>query len=70
MSTTTATAAVQSYSVASSSSAGKRYQLVARDGYVSCSCPGFMYRRRCRHARALKEGLASGQVPDGYTLEG
>lgn len=56
------------YRVASASSPGAHYMLVVSDGQdVECSCPGFEYRGACRHARDLKQALASGAgAPPGY----
>jgi len=30
-------------------SKGKVYQVVRKSGAVKCSCPGFQFRRNCRH---------------------
>ena len=59
---------VAKYRVASASSPGAYYTLVVSDGQdVECSCPGFEYRGTCRHARDLKQALASGAgAPPGY----
>ena len=39
--------------------AGSYYELtVSPWGSIRCSCPGFTYRRRCAHVKALKERLA------------
>lgn len=35
-----------------------RYSLIARDGELACSCPGFAYRGNCKHAEALENRLA------------
>ena len=35
-----------------------RYSLVARDGELACSCPGFAYRQSCKHAEGLRNRLA------------
>jgi len=29
------------------------YNVVARDGKVTCTCPGFQSRRRCSHSSAV-----------------
>ena len=29
------------------------YNVVARDGKVACTCPGFQTRRRCSHSSAV-----------------
>jgi SWI/SNF-related matrix-associated actin-dependent regulator 1 of chromatin subfamily A len=56
------------YEVQSTSGSGSVYELVVDGaGDVECSCPGFEYRGSCRHARHLKEALATGQAPpDGF----
>jgi hypothetical protein len=38
---------------------GAYYELTVTPwGRIRCSCPGFGYRSRCAHARALRERLA------------
>jgi len=44
--------------VVKSTSSGRTYEVLVRsDGVKSCSCPGFMYRRHCKHTDALKKEL-------------
>lgn len=38
-------------------------------GAVSCECPGFTSRGRCRHAAILSEFLRAARVDSGYFLE-
>ena len=53
--------------IESTSHRGVKYEIVAADADVTCSCPGFEYRGQCRHARDVKAALASGrQVPAPY----
>ena len=41
-----------------SSRGDKMYTLIVReDGVKSCTCSGFMYRRRCRHLEFFKKEL-------------
>lgn len=55
------------YRLANSSGDGY-YQLEVDGQDVTCSCRGFEFRGQCKHARALKESLASGSVPDDYEV--
>lgn len=55
------------YLVASASSPKSSYRLEVVGADVACDCKGFGYRGMCRHARALKDALASGQpLPAAY----
>ena len=49
------------------SDSGKMYkvQLTGESAStISCSCPGFAYRRQCKHVDAVKELLAAGGKTD------
>jgi hypothetical protein len=35
-------------------SKGDEYTVKCQDGEYSCSCPGFMYRKHCRHITEVK----------------
>ena len=54
------------YAIASSS--GRRtYRLEVEGADITCDCKGFAYRGMCRHARTLKDALATGKpVPPEY----
>ena len=55
------------YLVASTSNPNASYRLEVVGPDVACDCKGFGYRGMCRHARALKDALASGQpLPVAY----
>ena len=55
------------YLVASASNPNASYRLEVVGPDVACDCKGFGYRGMCRHARALKDALASGQpLPVAY----
>jgi SWI/SNF-related matrix-associated actin-dependent regulator 1 of chromatin subfamily A len=55
------------FRIASTSHQGVEYEIVAADGDVTCTCPGFEYRGQCRHARDVKAALAQGRsVPGKY----
>jgi helicase-like protein/SWIM zinc finger len=55
------------FRISSTSHKGVDYEIVAVDADVTCSCPGFEYRGKCRHARDVKAALAAGQpVPTTY----
>jgi len=55
------------FRIASTSHKGLEYEIVVVDADVTCTCPGFEYRRQCRHARDIKAALASGRdVPAPY----
>ena len=51
---------VRRFRIASTSGSGVEHEIVAMDGDVTCSCPGFGYRGQCRHAREVKAALAAG----------
>jgi SWI/SNF-related matrix-associated actin-dependent regulator 1 of chromatin subfamily A len=58
---------VRRFRIPSTSGSGVEHEIVAMDGDVTCSCPGFGYRGQCRHAREIKAALAAGShVPDAY----
>ena len=58
---------VRRFRIPSTSGSGVEHEVVAMDGDVTCSCPGFGYRGQCRHARDVKAALAAGApVPAGY----
>lgn len=40
-------------------SKGNTYRVVERDGQWSCSCPGYGFRRKCRHIAEKREENAS-----------
>lgn len=40
-----------------SSKGTKKYKVVLKDGQFSCECPGFMFRKYCRHIDSVKEEL-------------
>ncbi len=42
------------------------YTLEADGPDVTCTCRGFEFRGQCKHARALKAGLATGEIPAEY----
>lgn len=46
------------YTTKSKSDPTERYDLVARDGVIACSCPGYEHHKVCKHAEALKSRLA------------
>lgn len=50
------------YSAPSSSDPNKSYKLSINNGNISCTCPGFRYKRRCYHADQLRAGLNSGDL--------
>lgn len=55
------------YLVASASNPKSSYRVEVVGADVACDCKGFGYRGMCRHARALKDALASGQpLPVAY----
>ena len=54
------------YSIASSTGRSA-YRLEVEGADITCDCKGFSYRGMCRHARTLKDALATGKpVPPGY----
>lgn len=54
------------YAVASASDPRVRYRLEVDGADVACDCKGFSYRGMCRHARALKDALATGKPLSDY----
>jgi hypothetical protein len=46
------------YTTKSKTDPAERYDLVARDGIIACSCRGFEYHKVCKHAEQLKSRLA------------
>ncbi len=54
------------YAVASASNPRVRYRLEVDGADVACDCKGFSYRGMCRHARALKDALATGKPLSDY----
>jgi hypothetical protein len=46
------------YTARSRSEPHRRYTLVALGDDIACSCPGFYYRRHCKHVEALRNRLA------------
>jgi hypothetical protein len=46
----------ESWSVVGSK--GSKYQIVRDGGHYSCSCPGFDFRKRCRHIEELRAKAA------------
>ena len=57
------------YAIASASNPAKSYRLEVDGADIACDCKGFAYRGMCRHARDLKQALATGgPLPDGMTL--
>ncbi len=54
------------YEIASSSGTST-YRLEVEGADITCDCKGFSYRGMCRHARDLKDALATGApVPESY----
>ena len=54
------------YSI-TSSSGRSAYRLEVEGADITCDCKGFSYRGMFRHARALKDALATGKpVPPEY----
>jgi SWI/SNF-related matrix-associated actin-dependent regulator 1 of chromatin subfamily A len=51
------------FQIASSSKPGSHYFIDVDGSDVTCSCPGFEYRGQCKHARDVKNALASGNAP-------
>jgi hypothetical protein len=51
------------FQTASSSKPGSHYFIDVDGSDVTCSCPGFEYRGQCKHARDVKNALASGKSP-------
>ena len=55
------------YVIGSASDPKKRYRLEVDGADVACDCKGFSYRGMCRHARDLKDALATGKpLPADY----
>ena len=55
------------YLIASAANPESSHRLEVVGADVACDCKGFGYRGMCRHARALKDALASGQpLPVAY----
>jgi SNF2 family DNA or RNA helicase len=50
------------FQTASSSKPGSHYFIDVDGSDVTCSCPGFEYRGQCKHARDVKNALASGHA--------
>ena len=48
--------ATRQYKV-SSKSTGKSYIVTVSDTKVTCNCPGFVYRRYCKHSAAVAEKI-------------
>lgn len=46
------------YTTRSRSEPGRRHSLVVIGDDIACSCPGFYYRRACKHVEALQNRLA------------
>jgi len=38
-------------------SKGKTYMVKLENGQLTCSCPGFSFRRKCKHSALIKEKL-------------
>lgn len=52
-----------------SSAAGRYYELEVHGTDVICTCRGFEFRGQCKHARELKDALATeGEIPVEYEL--
>ena len=61
-------AAATTYRIASSA-AGRYHELEVDGTDIVCSCRGFEFRGQCKHARTLKDALATGgEVPEEYEL--
>lgn len=43
--------------IESRSSTGEYHSVEVDHGKVTCTCPGFQYRKRCRHSRAIRNWL-------------
>ena len=57
------------YAIASASNPAKSYRLEVDGADIACDCKGFAYRGMCRHARDLKQALATGRpLPAGMTV--
>ena len=60
--------AAKKYRIASSKE-GQYYELQVDGPDIVCSCRGFEFRGQCKHARTLKDVLATGdEVPEEYEL--
>ena len=56
-------ATTRRFRAASSSGGGKSYELVVDGSDLTCSCPGFEFRGRCRHSRELQSALEDTNAP-------
>ncbi len=45
------------FTTKSKSDPSERYDLVARDGVIACSCRGFEYHKACKHSQQLLSRL-------------
>jgi SWI/SNF-related matrix-associated actin-dependent regulator 1 of chromatin subfamily A len=55
------------FRVNSASKPGSSYAITVDGADVTCDCPGFEYRGQCRHAREVKQALATGRaLPKQY----
>jgi SWIM zinc finger len=45
------------YAVPSSQNNGAAYEVIRRDGYITCTCKGYEYRQTCKHVIAVKAQL-------------
>ena len=49
--------------VESESTPGQRYVVFADDSVLACTCPGYTYRSRCKHVKAVEGQLNDDPVP-------
>jgi hypothetical protein len=55
------------FRVSSASRPGSSHAITVDGADVTCDCPGFEYRGQCRHAREVKQALATGRaLPKEY----